>query len=33
MFDSSFSSGFISDMLLSDAQAEYQLVSATRHID
>jgi len=31
MIDSSFSSGFINDMLLSDAQSGYQLVYTTRH--
>ena len=31
MQDSSFSSGFINDLLLSDTKSEYQLVSTTRH--
>lgn len=31
MSDSSFSSRFINDMLLSDAKSEYQLVTNTRH--
>lgn len=31
MLNSSFSSGFINDLLLSDAKSEYQLVSTTRH--
>lgn len=31
MQDSSFSSGFINDLLFSDTKSEYQLVSTTRH--